>query len=78
MEKLKRVHLGENQTMSHVFVQVPYLDMKAGKDEHFFKTVYYPQVIHNVDNVASMSKPMVENNKLHLCVRSNCDCPNCH
>jgi len=47
------VYLGENQTTCHVFVQVPYVDMEADKDEDLFKTVYYPQVI--VDNVASMS-----------------------
>jgi len=36
------VHLGENHTASHVFVQVPCVDLMVNKDENFYKIVYYP------------------------------------
>jgi len=48
------------------------------KDEDMWKMIYYPQVIQNDGDVASMFRLMVENNKLYLCVRFNYDCPNCH
>jgi hypothetical protein len=66
------VHIDENIIASHVFVQVPCKDMREDKDEDLWKTVYYPQVIHNDGGVTSMFSSMVENNKFYLCVRSNC------
>jgi len=70
------VHLGEYQIVFRVFVQVPCVDLKADKDEDLWKIVHHPQVIHNDDDVASMFSSMVENNKLYLCVRSNCKLSN--
>jgi len=64
------VRLGENQRTSHVFVQVPCVNLAMDKDEGNWKTVYFPKVIHDDGNVDYMFRLMVENNILHICVRS--------
>jgi len=62
------VYLGENHITSYVFVQVPCVDLGADKDEDMWKTVYYHQVIHDDSD---------ENNRLYLCVHSNCSHLDC-
>jgi len=71
------VFRGEDHNTSHVFVQVPCVDLGADKDEDIWKTVYYPQVIRDDRDVGFMLMTMDENNMLHLCVRSNCRCLEC-
>jgi hypothetical protein len=66
------VHLGEYQIAFQVFVQVPCVDLETDKDEDLWKIDHHPHVIHIDDDVASMFPSMVENNKLYICVRSNC------
>jgi hypothetical protein len=61
------------QTMSHVFIQVPCIDVGADKDENMWETVYFPRVIYDDGDVAYMFSLMVENNKLYLCVHFNRD-----
>jgi len=64
------VHLGENQIIPHVFGQVPCVNLAADKDEDNWKTMYFPQVIHDEGDIDYMFRLMVENTILHLCVRS--------
>jgi len=40
------------------------------KEDDFWKTVYYPQLVKDDNDVAYMFSVMVENNILHLYVRS--------
>ena len=72
-----KTQLNTTQTTTHVFAHVPCVDLRTDKDEDMWKTIYYPQVIHNDGDVASTFRSMVEINSLYLCVCSNCDCPNC-
>jgi len=67
------VYLDENHTTSHVFVQVPCVDLGTDKDEDMWKTVYSPRVIRDNNNVELIFRSIVENNVLYLCVRSNCN-----
>jgi len=71
------VYLGENHTTSHVFIQVPCVDLRADKYEYMWKTFYYPRVICDDSDVELKFRSMVENNVLYLCVRSYCNCPDC-
>ncbi|AES97143.1 hypothetical protein MtrunA17_Chr5g0419781 [Medicago truncatula] len=63
-------HLGENQRASHVFVQVSCVSLGEDKDEDNWKTIYFPKIIPDDGNIDYMFRLMVENNMLHLCVRS--------
>jgi len=64
------IHIGENQRTSHVIVQVPCVDLMEGKEEDFWKTVYYLQLVKDDSAVDYMFRLMVENKILHLYVRS--------
>jgi len=41
------VHIVEYQRTCHVFVQVPCVNIGEDKEEDFWKTVYFPQVIRD-------------------------------
>jgi len=43
-----------------------------------WKTIYYPRVIRDDNDIEFMYSSIVENNVLYLCVRSNCSGPYCH
>jgi hypothetical protein len=64
------IHIGANQTTSHVLVNVSDIDLREDKEEVFWKTVYYPQILEDDSDVDYMFRLMVENNTLYLCVRS--------
>ncbi|KEH35095.1 hypothetical protein MTR_3g078627 [Medicago truncatula] len=49
----------------------------ADKDEEMWKTVYFPRVVRDDNNVGFMFRHMVENNILYLCVHFNCTCEEC-
>jgi len=63
------IHIGQNQRTSHAIVHVPSVDLREDKEEDFWKTVYFPQLLENDSNVDYMFRLMVENNILHLYVR---------
>ena len=46
------------------------MDLGEDKEDDFWKTVYFPQLIEDDSDVAYMFSAMVENNTLHLYVRS--------
>jgi len=46
------------------------VNLATDKDENSWKTVYFPKVIHEDGDVDYMFRLIVENNILHLCVRS--------
>jgi len=62
------VHIGENQITSHVFVHVSCVSLGEDKDEDFWKTVYFPQIIRDDSDIDYMFRLMVENNILRLCI----------
>jgi len=64
---LKYFVYNEDHTTSHVFVQISFADLGMVKDEDVWKMVYYPRVIRDDSDIGFMSRPMVENNVLHLC-----------
>jgi len=41
------IHIGENQRTSHVVVYVPCVDLGEDKEDDFWKTVYFPQLIED-------------------------------
>jgi len=49
---------------------VPGLDLREDKEEDFWKTVYYPQLLKDDSDVDYMFRLMVENKNLYLFVRS--------
>jgi len=51
-----------------VIVNVSGVDLGEDKEEDFWKTVYYPQLLKDDSDVDYMFKLMVENNTLHLYV----------
>lgn len=65
------IHIGENQRTSHVVVYVPCMDLGEDKEEDFWKTMYFPQLIEDDRDVDYMFRLMVENNILRLYVWSN-------
>jgi len=64
------IHIGSNQRTCNVIVDVSGLDMGEDEEEDFWKTVYYPQLLKDDSDVDYMFRLMVENNTLHLYVRS--------
>jgi len=60
-------YLGENHITCHVFLQMPCLDTTTNKDVDMRKTVYYPRVVRDDNDIECMFRSMVENNMLHLC-----------
>jgi len=53
-----------------VIVHVPDMDLGEDKEENFWKTVYFPQLLEDDSDIAYMFSVMVENNALDLYVRS--------
>ena len=64
------IHIGVNQRTSHVVINVSCVDLGEDKEEDFWKTVYFPQLLEDDSDVAYMFSVMVENNTLHFFVRS--------
>jgi len=65
------IHSGKNQRTSHVIiVQVPSVDFGEDREENFWKAMYFPQHVEDDSYVDYMFNLMVENNILHLYVRS--------
>ena len=73
------IHIGSNQRTCDVvptkkkrtrdvIVNVPTIDLGKDKEEDFWKTVYFPQLLGDDSNLAHMLSVMVENNALHLYV----------
>ena len=52
------IQIGENQRTSHVIVQMPCVDLREDKEEDFWKTVYYPQLVKDDIDVAYMFSMM--------------------
>jgi len=46
------------------------VDLGEDKEEDFWKTVYFPQLVEDDSDVEYMFRAMVENNTLHLYVWS--------
>jgi hypothetical protein len=63
-------HIGSNQRTCDVIVNVSRVDLGEDKEEDFWKTVYFPQLVEDDSDVDYMFRVMVENNTLHLYVRS--------
>jgi len=64
------IHIGENRRTSHVVVNVPNVDLGEDKEDDFWKTVYFPQLLEDDSDVDYMFRLIVENNILHLYVSS--------
>ena len=63
------IHIGADQRTSDVVVNVSGIDLGEDKEEDFWKTVYYPQILEDDSDVNYMFRLMVENNTLYLFVR---------
>jgi len=71
-------HLGENQYICHLFVQMPCIDLGEDRDEHAWKTTsYMPWLICEDSDVGFLFRNMVEDNILYMYVRSICNCIEC-
>ena len=64
------IYIGSNHRTRDVIVNVSGLDLGEDKEEDFWKTVYYPQLLKDDSDVNFMFSVMVENNTLYLFVRS--------
>jgi len=64
------IHIAANKRKTDVIVNVSGVDLGEDKEDDFWKTVYFPQLIEDDSDVAYMFSAMVENNTLHLYVRS--------
>ena len=64
------IHIGSNHRTHDVIVNVSSLDLGEDKEEDFWKTVYYPQLLKDDSDVDYMFRLMVENNNLYLFVQS--------
>jgi len=62
------IHIGSNQRTECVVVNVPNIDLGEDKEDDFWKTVYFPQLLEDDSDVAHMFSVIVENNTLHLYV----------
>jgi hypothetical protein len=62
------IHIGSSRRTCDVILNVSGVDLGEDKEEDFWKTVYYPQLLKDDSDVDYMFKLMVENNTLHLCV----------
>jgi len=63
------IHIGSNHRTRDVIVNVPDLELGEDKEEDFWKTMYYPQLLKDDSDVDFMFRVMVENNTLYLFVR---------
>jgi len=63
------IHIGADQRTSDVVVNVSGIDLGEDKEEDFWKTVYYPQILEDDSDVNYMFRLMVENNTLYHFVR---------
>jgi len=64
------IHIGSNQRTCDVIVNMPGVDLGEDKEEDFRKTEYFPQLVEDDSDIAYMFSVTVENNTLHLFVRS--------
>jgi len=64
------IHIGSNHRTRDVIANVPDLDLGKDKEDDFWKTVYYPQILKDDSDVDYMFRLMVENNTLYLFFRS--------
>ena len=64
------IHFGSNQRTCDIILDVSGLDLGEDKEEDFWKTVYYPQLLKDDSDVDYMFRLMVENNTLDLYVWS--------
>jgi len=64
------IHIGSNHRTCDVIVNVWGLDLGEDKEEDFWKTMYYPQLLKDDSDVDYMFRLMLENNTLYLFVRS--------
>jgi hypothetical protein len=64
------IDIGANQRTSYVVVNVSGVDLGEDKEEDFWKTMYFSQLLEDDSDVAYMFSVMVENNILHLYVLS--------
>ena len=67
-------HIGSAERAKHLFVQEPYLSLADDED---WKWRYKIVTISDDVGVVNMFRYMALHNKLHLCVRSICNCQNC-
>ena len=56
------IHIGSNHRTRDVIVNVSGVDLGEDKEEGFWKTVYYPQLLKDDSDVDYMFRLMVENN----------------
>lgn len=71
-------HLGENQYTRHLSALMPMIDLGEDRDEFAWKTAsYMPCLIKDDSDIRFMFRNMVENNVLHMYVRSICNCDEC-
>jgi len=63
------IHIGSNHRTHDAIVNVSGLDLGEDKEEDFWKTLYYPQLLKEDSDVDFMFRVMVENNILYLFVR---------
>jgi len=64
------IHISSSHRTWDVIVNVAGLDLGEDKEEHFWKAVYYPQLLKDDSDVDYMFRLMVEDNTLYLFVRS--------
>jgi len=64
------IHIGSNHRTCDVIVNVSGVDLGEDKEEDFWKTMYYPQLLKDGSDIDYMFRLMVEDNTLHLYVRS--------
>jgi len=64
------IHIGSNKRTCDLIVNVPSVDLGEDKEEEFRKTVYFPQLLEDDSDVAFIFSVMVQNNTLHLYIRS--------
>jgi len=64
------IHISSSHRTCDVIVNVSGLDLGEDKEEDFWKTVYYPQLLKDDSDVDYMFRLMVEDNTLYLFVRS--------
>jgi len=62
------IHISSNHRTCDVIVNVSGLDLGEDKEENFWKTVYYPQLLKDDSDVDYMFRLMVENNTFYLFV----------
>ena len=64
------IRIGSNHRTCDVIVNVSGVDLGEDKEEDFWKTMYYPQLLKDGSDIDYMFRLMVEDNTLHLYVRS--------